>query len=1042
MNTAGALNLPGIASALTSTSYFMSEIILENNPPKRDRDSSKRGGWLRKLVWLAGILVVLLVVVYFVATSSAFLKGFILPKVGKALGADVTVADAQISPFSHVLLRNLKVQLPGGEPVLTVQEIHANYRLWSIIGGNIAVSEVVIESPVVTVVVNADGTCNLDAFTKTTTKESKPATPTPSTPSKPPQIDIKKVALNNATVRLVKNYANGGKDVMEVTGLNFTVSDLKNGQSGKIELAAAIAVQKAAQTNATAASLSATLMGGFDFALTPDLKPASARGSTTFTVSQATGPLTDLHDSAMTFNCELTATELKQLALRFTRADALLAEIRLSGPFDTAKSEGKLTLEISGIDKQALNLAGASSGMDFGTTTFNCTNDIALGKGGKLISLAGNFDLAHLQVKQKEQTSPTLDLHGDYAVTVDQTTQSAVLQALNLTGSQDSRALLQVGLSSPMTIGWGNASSPVGDASLNLIITNLNLADWKAFAGDAAPEGVLNLAVKLASQKAGQQLAFQVDTHLDNLTTGAGSASVNQGNVHVQASGGVTDMKLLKLDDYQLEVARQGQSLVKVSGSATFDSASRDADLQVAVQTALAQLLAVPGASPTDGAVGFKGHVTNKQKKITVAGELDLTPTGRAKNILQLDGNMDVTQTDAITGGFKLTAESLDVTPYFDLLSNLKSAATNNQPVASTGTTPASPDKEPEAMKLPLKNFTFALNIGHLFLREVDIANWQTTALLDGGQVVLKPCQLTLNGAPIKATTDLNLGVPGYTYDVAFNADAIPLAPLVNSFAPDRKGQIAGTTTIDAQVKGAGVTGANLQKNLTGQFNFATTNMDLAIPNIRSPLISSIINVIIGLPDLIRNPTAALGSLFGGTHKSGWTDALTSSPIDAITMQASVGEGKVQLRSAELRSPAFQALASGQIVLAPILTNSTIEIPVKATLSRSLASQIGLVGASTPANAVYVALPDFLKMEGTIGKPQTKIDKLALVELAVKTGGGIAGKIGGAGGEKASSALNALGGLFGGSKSTTTNSPSATTNSSPVSGLLNLFKKH
>jgi hypothetical protein len=107
-----------------------------------------------------------------------------------------------------------------------------------------------------------------------------------------------------------------------------------------------------------------------------------------------------------------------------------------------------------------------------------------------------------------------------------------------------------------------------------------------------------------------------------------------------------------------------------------------------------------------------------------------------------------------------------------------------------------------------------------------------------------------------------------------------------------------------------------------------------------------------------------------------------------------------------------------------------------------LASQIGLVGASTPANAVYVALPDFLKMEGTIGKPQTKIDKLALVELAVKTGGGIAGKIGGAGGEKASSALNALGGLFGGSKSTTTNSPSATTNSSPVSGLLNLFKKH
>ena len=80
---------------------------------------------------------------YLVATSSAFLKGVILPKVSKALGAEVTVTDAQISPFSHVSLRDLKVQPPAGETLLTVQEIHANYSLWSIIGGNIAVSEVV-----------------------------------------------------------------------------------------------------------------------------------------------------------------------------------------------------------------------------------------------------------------------------------------------------------------------------------------------------------------------------------------------------------------------------------------------------------------------------------------------------------------------------------------------------------------------------------------------------------------------------------------------------------------------------------------------------------------------------------------------------------------------------------------------------------------------------------------------------------------------------------------------------------------------------------
>jgi hypothetical protein len=450
------------------------------------------------------------------------------------------------------------------------------------------------------------------------------------------------------------------------------------------------------------------------------------------------------------------------------------------------------------------------------------------------------------------------------------------------------------------------------------------------------------------------------------------------------------------------------------------------------VQTALAQLLAVPGASPTDGAVGFKGHVTSQQKKIGLTGELTLTPTDRAKNVLQLNGDVNIAQADAITGSIKLAAEALDVTRYYDLLSSLKPVPTAPPVASSPKPAPSDPNKEPDAMKLPLKNFTV----------DLDIASWLTTVLIDGGHLVVKPCQLTLNGAPIKATTDLNLGMPGYVYDVAFDATAIPLAPLVDSFAPDRKGQIKGTTSIGMAVKGAGVTGASLQKNLVGQFNFATTNMDLSIANVRSPLISSVINVIVGLPDLIRNPAAALGSLFGGTtKKSGFADALTASPIDAITMQASAGEGKVLLQSTEVRSAAFQALAAGQIVLEANLTNSTIAIPVQIALSRSLAGQIGLVSASTPTNAVYVPLPDFLKLEGTIGKPQAKTDKLALVALAAQTGGGVLKGIGGATGEKANSALGALGGLLGGGKSTTTNAAPATTNASPVGGLLKMFGK-
>src|SRR5215471_11834442 len=97
----------------------------------------KRRRWLRAIVWIVSILILLLIVVYFVGTSSAFFKAVILPRVSAALNAKVTVSDASISPFSQVLLRNLKVETTGTEPLATVAEVRLRYSLMDIIRGNI-----------------------------------------------------------------------------------------------------------------------------------------------------------------------------------------------------------------------------------------------------------------------------------------------------------------------------------------------------------------------------------------------------------------------------------------------------------------------------------------------------------------------------------------------------------------------------------------------------------------------------------------------------------------------------------------------------------------------------------------------------------------------------------------------------------------------------------------------------------------------------------------------------------------------------------------
>src|SRR5690349_8855460 len=122
--------------------------------------------WLRLIGILFGAFFLLLIVAYFVGTSEWALKSVILPKVSTAANARVTVEGASISPFSSVTLRGLKVETKGTDPLVTAQEVRARYSLMDIIKGNINVSEVALESPVVNLVTFADGTSNLDPLTQ------------------------------------------------------------------------------------------------------------------------------------------------------------------------------------------------------------------------------------------------------------------------------------------------------------------------------------------------------------------------------------------------------------------------------------------------------------------------------------------------------------------------------------------------------------------------------------------------------------------------------------------------------------------------------------------------------------------------------------------------------------------------------------------------------------------------------------------------------------------------------------------------------------
>jgi hypothetical protein len=1175
----------------------------------------KRRNWLRIIAWVLGVFLVLLIVAYFVGTSSAVFTGIVLPKVSAALNANVTVSDVTIHPFSEVVLSNLKVQTTGSDPLVSVAEVRARYSLMDIIKGNIHVDEVTVKAPTVVLVQNPDGTSNLDPILKAMQQQPAKAKPEAKS-SKPPQIDVRKITVTDGTVRQVKLYASNHRDTTELSHLNINLTDLKNGQTGKLTLSSDIAVDNNPPAPATNGMLNAKLSGNFNFALGPDLSPGSVQGNTRLEVARAGGALAQIATLAANLDCDVTPTEVRQIALRFQQGATPLGQIRVSGPFDLQKTEGKLNIEVSQIDKNLLNLAGASSGIDFGPTTINSTNQIQLAKGGSAVTATGQFNLNQLQVSRANQTTPPLSLSANYDVSLDRAANNTVLRAFTVNGTQKGKSVIAGQLTSPMTI----SSNGANGGPLSLAVTHLDLADWKPFLGDVAPAGDVNMKLQLLSEQGGTNLTFDLTSEIDNLTAGSGSNQITQATITLALHGKATEMKHFDFPQYKFELARAGQSLLSASGSGTYDKATSSADVQLAGQLMLAKLLQAfpqpnmnvsagtvnltihlaqkpqPGSSggatpPTTqdvtgnlaladltGKIGnntfqsfgttadldvgatpqtvqirkISGKITqganaggtfnlsgtyglsNKVAQLTakmadfnqnglrpflepslgdkklvsvalnanasvnydpaaasdVKADLQvtnlvvndprgqfpatpletrmqvdaslnkqqiaeirqcqvaLTPTARATNQIQLTGKVDMSQTNAIQGNLKLVADSLDLTSYYDLFGGQKASnATPATPAATTKTqTSAASDggqQELGTNQLPLRNFVAEANVGRVYLHEVDIKDFQTTTKIDGGHVIVNPFKLTLNGAPVNTTVDVDMGVPGYKYAFGFNAQAIPLAPLVNTFQPDRKGQVGGTLTAQAQINGIGTTGTNLQRNLAGQFDVSSTNLNLSVINIRSPLLRTLINVVATIPDLARNPESAVGNLLGaltpGNKTGGLSGELEKSPVEQIAARGSIGSGQVRLQQAMVQSSAFEADANGTITLAPILTNSPIQIPVSVSLSRSIADRVNLVPANAPTNAAYVKLPDFLTMRGTVGQPKSDINKLALAGTVFR---GISGVIPNSG--KSGNLMQGLGSLLGGTSSAPNtnaapNQPS--TNQSPVGNLLNQFLK-
>ena len=709
--------------------------------------------------------------------------------------------------------------------------------------------------------------------------------------------------------------------------------------------------------------------------------------------------------------------------------------------------------------------------------------DVALGADLSLTAFKGGLQLQVPQASGALAQANGFSLTLDTDLGADPNQQTAVVRLLELKGSLRDTPMLLAHLSRPLTMSWGGGAAGAPDASLDIIVTNVVLADWRAFAPpDLNPVGRANATLQLTSQQSGKQLNFNLAAHVAELGARLGTNQLADLDVTFSMTGQAKEFKSVEIQNYQSAISRQREMLATARGTVSADLQKHTADAAMHVEAQLQRLLQLmpqPDLALRSGTIEFDSKVQQRDTamnanaqlavrsltgnfgeraftNLTVDGQFDLglptpqavefrqcqltlAPTLRAAtNALNLTGKLNVTDPKAIEGALQLPANTLDVTAYYDLFAETpaETSAKSGKPETKPGppapspAPPSGPETEPAPIQLPVKLLTVDVGIGHCYLRELDLAAVKTSVRIESSHVSIKPCEASVNGGPAHAEIDLNLAVPGYEYSLDAGADRVPLEPLANSFSPEYRGRAKGDLLATISLKGKGVTGPSLKSNLAGGLSLSFTNAEVQLAGKRAQSLLGPIATTLGLSEMLKSPLHGFGT------------------------DAKISAGKLDLTRFQLISPAFSAGTMGEIPLASKLSESPIRNwGVNFALSRSLAEKLNLspkaasatnagAGLAPSPGTNYIQLANFVKIGGTVSEPKTQTDKMALLQMGAKVLTELPGGLG----KEASKFLNKTDSLLGGKltgNTNTTNSASTNapgTNATPASKLLDLFK--
>lgn len=194
------------------------------------------------VVAIVSILVASLAILIQTQLTPERVRSTFLPMVEKQLGRTVTIGDIHIGIFSGVSISDLNIhEAESSDLFLTVGSALLRYRLWSLLKGQLDISEIVLDGPAITVIRYPEGYFNFTDLLG----EEKPEKPTGrgaaeagATLEAPFDLLIARISVRNGQILFIDRFINPAAPFRyNFSNLNLTARDLTLDKSFPLDLA-------------------------------------------------------------------------------------------------------------------------------------------------------------------------------------------------------------------------------------------------------------------------------------------------------------------------------------------------------------------------------------------------------------------------------------------------------------------------------------------------------------------------------------------------------------------------------------------------------------------------------------------------------------------------------------------------------------------------------------------------------------------------------------------------------------------------------------